>query len=161
MEQGVQIITQNGNDRVVLDRTEYEDLIHARDHAVTMRDIAAGAPTLSEADMDAYLAAPSPLAYWRSRAGKSVADLAADIGEAEHVVAEIDGGSKHGTLSVLARIARLLRVRIEDLVEDEVKSEANSPGVVMLRTQHVGVFDGVDLHRVGWGVQVERANNAA
>jgi hypothetical protein len=145
----VQIITQDGHDRVVLDRAEYEDLLDARDHAATMHDIAAGAPTLGEADMDAYLASPSPLAFWRSRAGKSLADLASDIGEPEHVVAEIDGGLQHGTVSVMARIARSLNVRIEDLVEDDVEDAAKSPGVVMLRTQHVRVLHRVGFHRVG------------
>jgi hypothetical protein len=146
----VQIITQGGHDRIVLDRAEYEDLIDARDHAVSMRDIAAGAPTLSEADMDAYLAAPSPLAYWRARSGKSLAALAEDIGEPEHVVTEIDRGTQYGTVSVLARIARSLNLRIEDLVADDVEEVATSPGVVMLRTQHVRVLHRVGLRRVRW-----------
>ncbi len=57
----VEIIVQGGREWVVLDRGAYEDLIDARDHAVSLRDIAAGAGTLTGAELDAYLAAPTPL----------------------------------------------------------------------------------------------------
>jgi hypothetical protein len=53
-----------------LTRGEYEDLIDARDHAQAMCDIASGAAeTLTEAEVDAYLASATPLAFWRRHRG--------------------------------------------------------------------------------------------
>ena len=112
------IIKQDGRDRVVLDRAEYQDLIDARDHALAMRDIAAGAETLTEAELDAYLAAVTPLAYWRKRAGKTQSGLAQEVGVSQPFLAQIEAGRRDGTVSVLARIAKALRVRIDDLVAD-------------------------------------------
>ncbi len=62
----IEIIIHNGRERVVMDRNDYEDLINSRDAAIAMREIAAGAPTIPDSEMDAYLAAPTPLAFWRS-----------------------------------------------------------------------------------------------
>ena len=60
-------------DTITLTRTEYEDLVDARDHALAIRDIASGAAgTLTSAEVDAWLAAASPLAFWRrSRRGSA------------------------------------------------------------------------------------------
>jgi len=75
-------------DVVTLTRQEYEDLIDARDHAVAMRDVATGAmETLSDAEMDAYLAAPTPLAFWRRRRGLTQAALAAAVGVSQPYLA--------------------------------------------------------------------------
>jgi hypothetical protein len=57
-------------DTVTLSRQDYEDLVDGRDHAVALRTVATGAmPTLSDAEMDAYLAAPSGLASGDGGAG--------------------------------------------------------------------------------------------
>jgi hypothetical protein len=57
-------------DTITLTRGEYEDLIDARDHAQAMCDIASGAAeTLTEAEVDAYLASATPLAFWRRHRG--------------------------------------------------------------------------------------------
>ncbi len=114
----MELITAAGHERVVLDRTEYEDLVDARDHALAMQDIAAGAPALSEAELDEYLAAATPLAYWRKRSGKTQAALAAEAGVSQPFLAQIETGKREGSVGVLAKIARALRVRIEDLVAD-------------------------------------------
>jgi DNA-binding XRE family transcriptional regulator len=113
---GIDIIIHDGRERVVMDKSDYEDLIDARDHAAAMRDIAAGAPTLTRAELDAYLAAPTPLAFWRQRAGKTQATLADEIGVSQPFLAQIEGGQRQGTVGVLARLAKALRVRIEDLI---------------------------------------------
>ena len=92
----MQIIRQNGHERVILERTEYDDLVDARDHA--------------------YLAAPSPMAYWRTRAGTTLVPLALEVGETLPLPADIEQGKQEATARVLSRIARALNVRIEDLV---------------------------------------------
>jgi transcriptional regulator with XRE-family HTH domain len=83
-----------------------------------MRDIAAGAPTLTRQELDAYLAAPTPLAFWRQRAGKTQAALAEQIGVSQPFLAHIEAGQRQGTIRVLARLAKALGVRIEDIIAD-------------------------------------------
>ena len=106
-------------DTVTLSRQEYEDLIDARDHAVATRDVATGAmETLSEADLDAYLAAPTPLAFWRRRRGLTQAALAAAIGVSQPYLAQIESGRRTGDVHAYARMAKALRVRMEDFVPE-------------------------------------------
>ena len=110
------ITAPDGRRRVMMDEEEYLDLIDARDAAVALREIAAGAPTFSEAEADAYLAAATPLAFWRQRAGltqKALADKA-DVSQA--FVAQIESGRRHGTVTVLADLAKALGVRVDDLI---------------------------------------------
>lgn len=105
---------------VTLPRQEYEDLVDARDHAVAMRDVAIGAmEVLTEEELDAYLAAPSPLAFWRGRRGLTQAALAAEAGVSQPYLAQIEAGKRTGDVRLYARLARILRVRMEDLVAED------------------------------------------
>lgn len=107
------------SDTVTLTRQEYEDLIDARDHAMAMRAVATGAmPTLSSADLDAYLAAATPLAFWRRHRGLTQAALGAGVGITQAYLAQIETGRRGGDVQLYARLAKALRVRIEDLVAD-------------------------------------------
>ncbi len=112
----IKTIVHDGRERVVMDRQAYEDLVDARDAALAMRDIAHGAPTVSDAEMDAYLAAPTPLAFWRKRAGRTQASLAAEVGVSQPFLSHIEGGARDGGVAVLGRIAAALGLRIEDLL---------------------------------------------
>jgi DNA-binding XRE family transcriptional regulator len=108
------------SDLVTIPRQEYEDLVDARDHALAMRDVATGAmETLTEAEMDAYLSAPSPLAFWRRRRGLTQAALAAGLGVSQPYLAQIETGQRTGDVRLYARMAKALRVRMEDLVPEE------------------------------------------
>jgi DNA-binding XRE family transcriptional regulator len=108
------------NDTITLTRADYEDLIDARDHAQAMRDVATGAmETLSDAELDAYLAAQSPLAFWRKHRGLTQTALSAAAGITQPYLAQIEGGSRGGDVALFAKFARALRVRIEDLVPAE------------------------------------------
>ena len=113
----IETIVENGRERVILDRADYEDLIDARDHAIAVHDIAAGAVPLTSQEMATYLASPTPLSFWRNRAGKTQAALAADAGISQPFLAQIEAGQRTGTVTVLARIAHALGVRIDDLVK--------------------------------------------
>src|SRR5271167_973631 len=77
---GVQtIVSPSGDELVVLSRQDYQDLLDARDHAAAMREVAAGADTMTDAELREYLAAPTPLAYWRKRRGMTRAQLATEL----------------------------------------------------------------------------------
>lgn len=107
------------SDLVTIPRQEYEDLVDARDHALAMREVATGAmETLTEAEMGAYLSAPSPLAFWRRRRGLTQAALAAELGVSQPYLAQIEAGRRTGDVRLYARMAKVLRVRMEDLVPE-------------------------------------------
>nr|WP_242481619.1 helix-turn-helix transcriptional regulator [Paracraurococcus ruber] len=75
--------------------------------------------TLSEAELDAYLAAATPLAFWRRHRGLTQAALATAGGISQPYLAQIEAGSRTGDVRLLARLAKALRIRIEDLVQDD------------------------------------------
>ena len=112
------LTTPKGEELIVLSREEYEDLIDARDHALAMAAHASGEdPGLTEAEMDEYLAAPTPLAYWRKRRGLTQAALAAAAGISQPYLAQLESGRRASAdIAVYAGLARRLAVRIEDLV---------------------------------------------
>ena len=98
---------------ITLTRTEYQDLVDARDHAIAMRDVATGAmETLADAELDAYLAAPSPLAFWRKRRGLTQAALASEVGITQAYLAQIERGVRTWDVQLYARLAKTLRVPI-------------------------------------------------
>ena len=106
-------------DTVTLTRAEYQSLVDTRDHAVAMRAVATGEmPTLTEAELDAFLAAPSPLAFWRGRRGIGVASLASDAGMTEGELLAIEQGGT-ADVTVFARLSAVLGLRIEDIAPVE------------------------------------------
>ena len=106
-------------DTITLTRAEYEDLVDARDHAQAMRDIASGAmETLTDAEVDAYLAAATPLAFWRRHRGLTQAVLAARVGIAQASLARAETGRRGLKVGTYAKLAKALGTRIEDLLAD-------------------------------------------
>lgn len=112
------IITPSGERLVVLSEQEYEDLVDSRDHARTMEAYRRGEgdESLNDAEMDEYLAAPSPLAFWRKRRGLTQAALADAAGISQAYLAQIETGRRVGDVNLYAKIARRLGVSIEDLL---------------------------------------------
>jgi DNA-binding XRE family transcriptional regulator len=112
------LTTPKGEELVVLSREEYEDLVDARDHALAMAAYARGTdPGLTEAEMDEYLAAPTPLAYWRKRRGLSQTALAAAAGISQPYLAQLETGRrKSADIAVYVRLARRLGVQVEDAI---------------------------------------------
>jgi DNA-binding XRE family transcriptional regulator len=97
-----------------------EDLIDARDHSRAMRDIVSGAiATLTDAEVDAYLAAPTPLAFWRRHRGLTQAALAARVGIAKASLAKAETGRRGLKVETYGRLAKALQTRIEDLLAED------------------------------------------
>lgn len=104
------------DDTITLSKAEYQDLIDARDHANAMRDVAAGfMATIDAADMPAYLAAATPLAFWRRKRGLTQAALAAAGGITQPYLAQIEGGHRGGDVRLYIALAKALDLRVEDL----------------------------------------------
>jgi hypothetical protein len=73
---------------------EYQDLIDARDAEAAMRSVEAGTmPTIADADVDAFLAAPTPLAFWRKQRGLTQTELAAAVAISQHISTNSKTGS--------------------------------------------------------------------
>lgn len=115
---GRTLTTPKGEELIVLSREEYQDLIDARDHALAIAAHARGYdPGLTDQEMDAYLAAPTPLAYWRKRRQLTQAKLAAAAGISQPYLAQLEAGRRvSADIAVYAKLAKRLGVRIEDLL---------------------------------------------
>jgi ribosome-binding protein aMBF1 (putative translation factor) len=112
-----------GDDIVILSRKEYDRLLAAADEdavdaAIAKKAIARNEETLSEAEVDEFLAARTPLAFWRKKRGLTQTDLAKAAGIAQGFLSEIESGLKTGDVTVLQRIAIALEISLLDLVPD-------------------------------------------
>jgi DNA-binding XRE family transcriptional regulator len=113
-----------GDEIVILSRDEYDRLIDAAEDAKDAKtarrvigNIESGAETLlSDSELDDFLNAKSPLAFWREKRGMTQANLAKATGIAQGFLSEIESGKKPGTPATLKRIADALSVRIDDLI---------------------------------------------
>lgn len=111
------IKTPEGKDMVMLSAEDFEDLIDGRDAALAMAEYRAGRlEALSDAEVDEYLAAKTPLAFWRKKRGLTQADLAGAAGISQAYLAQIERGQRVGDVRLYARLADALRLKIEDLV---------------------------------------------
>jgi DNA-binding XRE family transcriptional regulator len=109
----------NGERLVTMTAEEYQDLLDGRHAEAVMRGIAAGLiETLGEAEVDAYLAAPTPLAFWRKRRNMTQQQLADAIDVSQPYIAQLEAGLREAMGSVYARLAAALRVRADDLLSN-------------------------------------------
>ena len=116
-------------DTVTLRRADYEAILEALED---LEDIAAlNAAAVDEARLgkeayradclpselvDRMLAGESPVRIWREHRKTSGKDLAAAAGVAPGYLSEIENGKKPGSLDAMAKIAKALKVSMDDLV---------------------------------------------
>lgn len=82
-----------------------------------VRDIAAGDEEVVPADVVRRLiAGENKVKVWRSHRGLSGRDLAAATGVSAPFVSEIESGKKDASLSVIKKIAEVLKIDLDDLV---------------------------------------------
>ena len=101
----------------ILPASEYEDLCDALTHATAMAEYRAGrmeAFTLEE--VDALLAAPTPLAFWRAKRDLTQAALAKAAETTQPHIADLESGKHGGSLEIMGRIAKALRIKVDDFV---------------------------------------------
>jgi DNA-binding XRE family transcriptional regulator len=111
------ITTPGGEKLAILPAEEYQDMRDALVHQRAMADYRAGrvgALTLDE--VQALLAAPTPLAYWRAKRGMTQAALAKAAGTTQPHVADLESGKHGGSLEIMARIAAALDTSVDSLV---------------------------------------------
>jgi DNA-binding XRE family transcriptional regulator len=119
--------TPKGDDIVILARKEYDQLIAAAGEDAADAEAARraldrrkkGEHSLTSAEVDDLLAAKTPLAFYRKRAGLTQATLADRAGIAQGFLSEIEAGRKSGDVQTLRKIADLLKISLDDLVVPE------------------------------------------
>ena len=124
--------TPKGDDIVILARKEYDQLIAAAGEDAADAEAARraldrrkkGEHSLTSAEVDQLLAAKTPLAFYRKRAGLTQATLAERAGIAQGFLSEIEAGRKSGDVQTLRKIAELLKISIDDLVVPEASVDA-------------------------------------
>ncbi len=116
--------TPGGERLVVMTQEAFDDLSEAVDKAdaeMTRGSIARGEQELLTKDeVKAALAAPTPLAFWRQKRGLTQQALAEAAGISQQYLSGLEGGKRKGDPALFKRLARALRTRIDDLVEDEI-----------------------------------------
>jgi len=124
--------TPKGDDIVILSRREYDRLIEAAGEDAADAEAARraldrirkGEHSLTSAEVDELLAAKTPLAFYRKRAGLTQAALAERAGIAQGFLSEIEAGRKSGEVKTLRRIADVLKISLDDLIVTEPSKES-------------------------------------
>ncbi len=116
-----QIITSpSGEELVVLPRRDYEDLVDALAARKVEAALAAGREELLTAEETAALvAAPTALAFWRKKRGKTQSQLAAEIGVSQNFLSDLERGKAKGDVTLYAKLARCLGLLIDDLAAED------------------------------------------
>ena len=110
------ITTPGGEKLAILPASEFEDLCDALSHATAMADYRAGREeALSLEEADALIAAPTPLAFWRTKRGMTQAALAKAAGTTQPHVADLESGKHGGSLEIMARLAKVLNIPVDSL----------------------------------------------
>jgi DNA-binding transcriptional regulator YiaG len=116
------ITTPSGEKLALLRIADLHALQDALDAATATRklgELARGEEELlTSEEVDALLAAPTPLAFWRRKRGLTQAQLATALGVAQSYVATMESGARKGTSARLKVMARVLRIPMERLVAD-------------------------------------------
>jgi len=135
-----------GDDIVILSRKEYDQLIDAADEdardAETLRRSIARVKsgeeeTFTSSEVDAFLAAKTPLAFFRKKRGMSQDNLAKRAGITQGYLSEIEIGRKSGDVRTLRKLADALKVSLDSLVPEE-PSEEDTPRPARRKSKRAG-----------------------
>ena len=123
----VQVIERDGHPEWAVIR--YEDYLALLEKAELMEDIAAfdsamvavkgGEETIPLKVVDSLLAGESPIRVWREYRNLTQAQLAEQTGVKQSYIAMLEAGERQGTVDVLVKIARVLKVDVDDLLPQE------------------------------------------
>ncbi|KQS99173.1 MULTISPECIES: helix-turn-helix domain-containing protein [unclassified Rhizobium] len=136
MNTPVSFTTPNGEEMVVLSRSDYNLLLQQSELVEDLEDllavkayearVAAGEEERVPVEfVDRLIDGEHPVRVWRDFRGLSAKDLAAAAGISTAYISEIETGKKEGSISVLKAIARVLRLDLDDVVptRDEAPSK--------------------------------------
>lgn len=114
------IITPKGEELAILPRAEFEALTESVEHG---RDVAAyqmgRLPGLSAEETRAFVAAASPLAFWRKYRGMTQSALAELVGVTQGYLSDVENGRRDGPVELWLKLSRALDLPIEALVDGD------------------------------------------
>jgi DNA-binding XRE family transcriptional regulator len=114
------IVTPKGERLAILPAQDYEDMRDAVRHAGVVADYRAGRDEgVTQAEMAALLAAPTPLAFWRKKRGLTLAALAEAADVAQRDIEAAASGEIAGSPETLAKMAAALKIGVEELIASE------------------------------------------
>ena len=119
--------TPNGEDMIVLSKSDYEALLEkvelSEDVAAVdayHRKLAAGEEeAIPEEFANRLIDGENPIRVYRELRGLSAKELAEKTRISAAFLSEIETGKKEGGVSTLKKIAQVLRVTIDDLVDGD------------------------------------------
>lgn len=127
MNTAVPFKTPNGEDMIVLSRSDYETLLERAEHAEDIAAIEAYRRRLAAGEEEAIpeeyanrlIEGENPVRVYRELRGMNARELAERTGISAAFLSEIETGKKDGGVSTLKRIAGELNVMLDDLVLGE------------------------------------------
>jgi DNA-binding XRE family transcriptional regulator len=108
------ITTPTGERLVLMTQDEYDVMMDALEVAAadrTKTSIARGEQETLTPD--------EPLAFWRQKRGQTQVLVAEAAGISQQYLSGLEAGKRKGDPALFKRLARVLRTRIEDLVDDD------------------------------------------
>ncbi|MDQ0319493.1 DNA-binding XRE family transcriptional regulator [Pararhizobium capsulatum DSM 1112] len=114
----IQKLTIDGKGYVLLSEEDYEDLIDGLEAHAIMARIAAGEETWPMEVVEARVRGENSVRVYRNYRKLTASELAAAAGISQPYLSDIENGKKTGSVAVLKRIAKVLKVDLDDLVPD-------------------------------------------
>ncbi|SER68846.1 helix-turn-helix transcriptional regulator [Rhizobium sp. NFR03] len=114
----IQKLVIEGKSYVLLSEEDYEDLIDVARAESILGRIAAGEETWPLEFVRELTESDSRIRSFRAYRGMTATELAEQAGISQPYLSEIEAGKKTGSVDVLRRIAKALRVDLDDLVID-------------------------------------------
>jgi len=112
--------TPKGEEMAILPRSELEALTEVAEHTRAVADYQAGRlPGLTPEQVREFVAANSPLAFWRKHRGLTQSALATEVGVAQNYLSDLENGKRSGPVELWLKLGRALDVPVEALVEAE------------------------------------------
>lgn len=125
MNEAVSFKTPNGEEMIVLSRHDYEALLEKAELAEDLaavaeyrRKLAAGEEAVPEEFANRLMDGENPIRVYRELRGLTARELAERTGISAAFLSEIETGKKDGGVATLKRIAKELKVTLDDLVEE-------------------------------------------
>jgi DNA-binding Xre family transcriptional regulator len=124
MNTAVPFTTPNGEEMIVLSRSDYETLLEKAELAEDLAAIASYRKKLATGEEEAIpnefaerlMDGENPIRVYRELRGLTSKDLAGRTGISSAFLSEIETGKKDGGVATLKRLAIELKVTLDDLV---------------------------------------------
>lgn len=118
------IISPSGERMVVLPEADYAALIERLEDAEDIASATAVRERIKRGEeelvptrvVERLIEGENPITVWREHRGMTISALAGKAGLSQSYLSQIESGRREGKVAILARLARVLAVDLDDLV---------------------------------------------